>query len=100
MQTAFVIHMGDGPSIRKIIRTTAEGETITASIFECDENFTPKGPAATLVSTAKRKPWKKRLFDWSGPDTPEAIYHHNMRRHYQLNYSWRYELNATLSDPL
>ena len=95
--------MSEGPSIRRTVtsRVLDEGEgeklNLEISIQELDENFKPKGAATTFNSSAVRRSWKRRV---RNEPQGEATFHFNMRRQLANSYSWRYELHATLSDPL
>ena len=107
MQTAYVIHMSEGPSIRKIVETTArppydgqEGTPLEIAVTEYDDKWEAKGNPVVLRSTTKRKPWGwiNRLLNQSTDD--ETLYHENLRRQLNAQYNWRFELYPALSDAL
>src|SRR4051812_35527539 len=106
MQTAYTIHMGEGPSIRRIISTEVQAGTVDTTVKlnirsqDCDEYFKPKGEPTVFTSDSVRRSWKRRLRDWSTPIEQEAAFHFNMRRQLFNQYNWRFELNGSLSDPL
>jgi hypothetical protein len=105
MQTAYIIHMSEGPSIRRIVSTTPIDDPdesklkLAISVQDCDEYFRPTGRPVNLTSKAARTSWRKRILK-NEPVDGEANYHFNMRHQLGISYTWRYELNATLSDPL
>lgn len=106
MQTAYVIHMSEAPSIRKVITTSQVGTfhddvtTLSIAVVECDDKWEAKDNPRVLQSTAKRRPWGwlNRVLNKGMDD--ETLYHQNLRAQLRDQYNWRFELYPALSDPL
>lgn len=105
MQTAYIVHMSEGPSIRRIVETKPttvkphDGKELelTIRIWDCDEHFNTKGAPKELTSKSARKSWRRLV---RNEPNGEAHYHFNMRKHLMMNYGWRFEIHPELSDPL